>query len=318
MAATSAGGAAAGAVSASSATLSLPGAASHAASGNAGGVPAAHPAAGAAAANNAPAAPAVAARRGPLLTVPWLVGALLELVVDACLPDPLPILLAVDAIDETVLRLQQSDNRSTNNDYISQMARVRRVIFELRGMLNRKEHLLLQLLSSAVRSSYVMKHEGANAHYKVVLASLTRVSDRLDYAREALAQSHSNMVSLISTQQARSSNEMNFQMKVLNIVTVVTAPINVLTGLFGVNVSVPWQWGVQDGPGDVVPFIVISVVIVAWLAVSLPLMFWVLGVLDTGDDDNDDEDDERDDAGDAHATDADRWAYPRRALPARA
>jgi Mg2+ and Co2+ transporter CorA len=209
-------------------------------------------------------------QRGPLMTPAWLVATLMEYNVEASVPDPKHALSEVDAIDEMILTVGARDR----SDMLRRVARLRHGLSERRATLFRKEQLLLQFLASSMRSSMLMRHEGAADHYRGVLVPVTRSSERLHAAREMLQQASSTFMTQISLEQAQVSNEIDSQMRLLAQVSAICMPANILTGLFGCNFKVPYFVGSEEGAETLTPFWVMVTVMLVWMAVTISICVW--------------------------------------------
>ncbi|KAI9138501.1 cora-like Mg2+ transporter protein-domain-containing protein [Paraphysoderma sedebokerense] len=93
----------------------------------------------------------------------------------------------------------------------------------------------------------------------------------LDHHSEILNRSHSNYLAMISIELTKESFKLNNIMKKLTAVSCIVLPMNVLTGLFGMNVPIPGQ--LQDtNVHDLSWFAVITAIMVLFGAVA-----WILG-----------------------------------------
>jgi Mg2+ and Co2+ transporter CorA len=204
-------------------------------------------------------------KRRMRLTIGVIVATLIESVVTAMLPDPTACLAEVDKIDEMVL-LVSNDSR----DLLRRIARVRRILSTHRAALFRKERFLQQFTSPALRSTFI---SGLNSEqYRHTLGEVYHIAERLESARDVLTQANSNFVSHISLQTSVISNHMNKKMKALSQVATVCLPLNIITGLFGMNVQVPYN--AIDYAHTLAPFFTIAACMVAFVLVGIPFM-WV-------------------------------------------
>ena len=64
---------------------------------------------------------------------------------------------------------------------------------------------------------------------------------KLEFGREMLASLHSSYMTRISVEVAATSNRINKTMKKLTSVATIILPMTLVTGLFGMNVTVPGQ-----------------------------------------------------------------------------
>lgn len=198
------------------------------------------------------------------LTVGIILATLIESVVIACLPDPTVSLAEVDRIDEMVLLVSQDQH-----DLLRRIARIRRVLSSERSKLYRKERFLQTFITPALRASFVSA--SSSEQYRHLLGEVYHVAERLEAARDALTQANSNFVSHISLQVSQTSNHMNTKMKALSQVATICMPLNILTGLMGMNVTVPFNTTAY--PDTLVPFYVILSIMAGLLMVGIP-MIW--------------------------------------------
>jgi Mg2+ and Co2+ transporter CorA len=198
------------------------------------------------------------------LTVGSIVAHVVENMVIAGLPDPTSCLGEVDRIDEMVLLVTND-----SHDLLRRIARVRRILSAHRSSLFRKERFLKQFTSPALRATFI---SGFTAEqYRHTLGEVFHVAERLEAARDVLTQANSNFVSHISLQVAQVSNQMNFKMKALSQVATVCLPLNIITGLFGMNVTVPYNS--TDYPSTLWPFFTIVGSMICLLLMGIPFIW---------------------------------------------
>jgi Mg2+ and Co2+ transporter CorA len=209
----------------------------------------------------------------PLMSIAWLLATLLDFAVEASLPDPAAVLHEVDLVDEMVLLVVAGDQR----DLLRRIGRLRRVISAQRSALFRKERFLTQCLSPAMRTSFVARSDDASEQYRHTLAHVYRTAERIEAARDVLTQANSNFVSNISLETAQISNRMSQKVKALSQLATVCLPLTIVTGLFGMNVTVPYDTKHYD---SIAPFIVIILLLGLWLLLCAPFVrkTWQKGI----------------------------------------
>ena len=187
--------------------------------------------------------------------------------IEAVLPDIAPLLTESDAIDEMVLYVTDE-----HGDLLKRMAAVKRQISMHRAVLFRKERFLLQFLTpGAQRLRRVRAADGA---LRGTLAEVQYAMERLEAARDILSQANANLVASISLHAAIVGNQMNAQMKMLSQVATVCLPMTILTGIFGMNVTVPAQFGIEGSRWEksLFPFLCICIALAGWVVISIPFM----------------------------------------------
>ena len=208
----------------------------------------------------------VAGNNDPLMSSAWVFSTMVDYVIASFLPDPTNLLEEVDRIDEAVLFF--ASVKEDQKDLLRTMAALRKKISTIRATLFQKEKFVQQLLSPAMRTTFVSRNPRIADHYKHTISQIAHVAQRLDAARDVLSQANSNFVSGVSMEMAGASNQMNLKMHMLSQVASVCLPLNIITGLGGMNVTIPYQ---SDGPGTSLwPFWAIFCFMVAWVFLFLP------------------------------------------------
>jgi Mg2+ and Co2+ transporter CorA len=211
----------------------------------------------------------------PLMTTAWILATLLDHVVESFLPDPTRVLAEVDSVDEMVLMLGSNRGEQDRPDLLRRIALLRRRISSQRAALFRKEQFVEQLLMPAMRTTFVSRHDSVAEQYKHTLSHVGHVAERLDAARDTLNQANSNFVSGISMSMSHSSTQTNLKMQLLSQVATICLPMNLLAGIMGMNVQVPFQNNI-DGYDNLGAFWVILGIMGVWLLVMTPGLFRTL------------------------------------------
>ncbi|KXS22122.1 hypothetical protein M427DRAFT_92830 [Gonapodya prolifera JEL478] len=160
----------------------------------------------------------------------WINYALVDDVVDSFAPVVRGVEFEVESIDDLVLILTESE----------QTDMLRRI-----GHARKKLSLLLRLLSgkSDVLRTLVKRARDRFAHPEVSLY-LGDIQDHvltsmqnLDHHEKTLARSHSNYLAQISIEITQSSNKTNDVVMKMTALASILVPLNIVTGLWGMNVS---------------------------------------------------------------------------------
>ncbi len=202
-----------------------------------------------------------------LMTPAWVMSTLVDFVVESFLPDPTKVLAEVDSVDEMVL-LIAPDSHNDQADLLRRIAILRRHISSQRGNLFRKEQLVQQLLMPSMRSTFLSSSSSVVERYKHTLSQINHVAERLDAARDILNQANSNFVSGVSMSMSQASTRMNLKMQLLSQVATICLPLNLVAGIFGMNVNVPYAQA--DGYTSLTPFFVIVGCMALWLVLLSP------------------------------------------------
>lgn len=197
-------------------------------------------------------------------TADWIAYSLLDEFVDEFQVPIAEMQLEVDAIDEMVLYLT---HRELSN-MLRRIGKGRRRTTTLVRLL-RPKTLILRVLSGSRCAPRLLRPpthvylRDVNDHVQGSLAALE------EYA-ETLNRSHANYLAQISIELGEASNRLNIVMKKISAVAALFLPVSIVAGLWGMNVPVPGQSGIQSSL-DLVPFISIIGVMVA-LVIGLYLL----------------------------------------------
>lgn len=207
-------------------------------------------------------------------TVGFALATLVTFTSETMLPDPTALLSEVDCIDEMVLLI--APGTRDQPDLLRRVALLRRRISAYRARLYLKEKLLQELVTPAMRGSFVSRDTAFIIPlYKDSLDKITQVADRLDDARDILNQANLNFVTGVSMRMSQSSANMDFKMQILGQVATICLPLNLVASIFGMNCTVPFQ---SDTHPTLYAFFGVVGVMLLWcLVCSIPTIRGALG-----------------------------------------
>lgn len=96
-------------------------------------------------------------------------------------------------------------------------------------------------------------------HVVTMMTSLT-------HFEKILSRSHSNYLAQLTIDSITEGTKTNAGLSKITVFATIIVPLNVVTGLFGMNVNIPWM---NDGTGDLRAFGGIIGILVAFIAVCL-------------------------------------------------
>ncbi|KAJ9465890.1 putative metal ion transporter C17A12.14 [Diplonema papillatum] len=176
----------------------------------------------------AAASPMMAVKRPKRMRGLWLYYSMFDVLVDAMIPRVSNIYEKANEVDELILQLWGA-KEAEMDDTTRVMASTRKNINDVRRSVVAKESIIKEHRLYRV------------PQYRDVLDHVQQMMERLDSARDILAQANSNYLAGVSVQAAIGANSTNEVMKKLSILAVIFVPMTLLTSLFGMNVKVPWQ-----------------------------------------------------------------------------
>ncbi|RUS33098.1 cora-like Mg2+ transporter protein-domain-containing protein, partial [Jimgerdemannia flammicorona] len=189
------------------------------------------------------------------VTPDWINYALIDDITDSFAPLIQQIELEVDSIDDLVLLLRESEQ----SDMLRRIGHCRKKVMQLLRLLSTKADVVKGLMKRFEVANEMGLEAGAgvggssapiNAHKRAmhhnVALYLGDIQDHivtmvqnLNHYETILARSHSNYLAQISIELTQTSSVTNDVVGRLTVFATVIVPMNLVTGLFGMNVKVP-------------------------------------------------------------------------------
>ncbi|KAL7748624.1 CorA metal ion transporter [Sorochytrium milnesiophthora] len=207
-----------------------------------------------------PTRPPSVSRSSFTLSPAWLAYAILDDITDSYIPQLRTIEQEVDIIDDLVLVLRGREQ----SDMLRRIGQARKRVMQLLRLLGTK----VEVIKSLVKRVGVDKIGEDTALYMGDIQDhLITMLQNLQYYDKTLARAHSNYLAQISIEITQSSEVMNNVVAKLTIIASVVVPLNLVTGLWGMNVKVPGQ-----DAGSEMYFWCIVLAMAAFVAT---LLFWI-------------------------------------------
>ncbi|KAJ3358396.1 CorA metal ion transporter [Allomyces javanicus] len=166
------------------------------------------------------------------LTPAWISYAIIDDITDSYGPVLRLIETEVDTIDDLVLVLRGREQ----TDMLQRIGRARKQVMLMLRLLSTKADAVKALMKRVVAGddTTALYMGDIQDHVLTMLQNLT-------YYDKTLARAHSNYLAQISIEITQSNERMNNVVAKLTIVASVMVPLNLITGLWGMNVKVPGQ-----------------------------------------------------------------------------
>ncbi|CAG8524752.1 5404_t:CDS:2 [Ambispora leptoticha] len=199
------------------------------------------------------------------VTPDWISYALIDDITDLFAPIIRSIEFEVDSIDELVLILKESEQ----SDMLRRIGHCRKKVMGLLRLLGNKADVMKGLIKrcSELRWDVVISNEIVLYLGDIQDHIITMVQN-LNHYEKILSRSHSNYLAQISIEMTQANNQINDILSRLTALGTILIPMNLVTGLWGMNVEVPGQ---PDGVGDLGWFfsILTGIIIFAVIGVLL-------------------------------------------------
>ncbi|KAL1935688.1 hypothetical protein VTP01DRAFT_4828 [Rhizomucor pusillus] len=200
------------------------------------------------------------------VTPDWICYAILDDITDSFAPLIRSIEFEVDSIDELVLILRESEQ----SDMLRRIGYCRKRMMGLLRLLVTKADVVKTLKRGEARTEErtgpVLSNEVC-LYLGDVHDHILTMLQALNHYEKISSRSHSNYLAQISIEMTQTNNEMNDVLSKLTALGSVVVPMNLVTGLWGMNVLVPGQ-----NQEDLTWFFCITISILCFCVLSTLLM----------------------------------------------
>ncbi|KAJ3284470.1 CorA metal ion transporter [Borealophlyctis nickersoniae] len=195
------------------------------------------------------------------ITPDWINYALIDDITDAFMPLLRFIELEVDSIDDLVLILKESEQ----SDMLRRIGHARKKVMHLLRLLTNKADVLKTVIKRC--GERLAPESETTLYLGDIQDHVITMVQNLSHYEKTLARSHSNYLAQISIEITQASNRTNDVVMKMTAVASILVPLNIITGLWGMNVPVPgrdsegyaWFFGI------IALMAVVSAVIYVWI-----------------------------------------------------
>ncbi|ETS63640.1 hypothetical protein PaG_01939 [Moesziomyces aphidis] len=171
------------------------------------------------------------------VTSDWISYALIDDITDAFGPLIQSIEYEVDSIDELVLILKEAEQ----SDMLRRIGTCRKKVMGLLRLMGNKADVVKGLAKRCNENWSVAPKSDIGLYLSDIQDHLITMTQNLNHYEKILSRSHSNYLAQISIEMTDANNQINDVLSKLTALGTVIVPMNVITGLWGMNVNVPGQ-----------------------------------------------------------------------------
>lgn len=171
------------------------------------------------------------------MTSDWISYALIDDITDAFGPLIQSIEYEVDSIDELVLILKEVEQ----SDMLRRIGTCRKKVMGLLRLMGNKADVVKGLAKRCNENWSVAPKSDIGLYLSDVQDHLITMTQSLNHYEKILSRSHSNYLAQISIEMTEANNQINDVLSKLTALGTVLVPMNLVTGLWGMNVHVPGQ-----------------------------------------------------------------------------
>ncbi|KAL0093446.1 hypothetical protein F4703DRAFT_1730593, partial [Phycomyces blakesleeanus] len=175
------------------------------------------------------------------VTPDWICYGILDDITDSFAPLIYAVEFEVDSIDELVLILKESEQ----SDMLRRIGYCRKKMMGLLRLLVTKADVLKTMIKRGEAWMAVVNNISLSI---ISLDHLITMLQSLNHYEKISSRSHSNYLAQISIEMTQTNNEINDVLSKLTALGSIIIPMNLVTGLWGMNVQVPGQAQVRYRP----------------------------------------------------------------------
>ncbi|PHH59661.1 hypothetical protein CDD81_2784 [Ophiocordyceps australis] len=179
------------------------------------------------------------------LSSDWICYALIDNIVDCFAPVIRTIELEADAIEDEVFVMRQDDS----SKFLRSIGRVRKNCMALMRLLGGKADVLRGFTKRCNENYQVTPHMDIGMYLGDIQDHVVTMATNLGHFEKMLSRAHSNYLATLSINNISQGTDTNRVLSKITFLASVLVPLNLVSGVFGMNVTVPFE-----GSGRLEPF----------------------------------------------------------------
>lgn len=169
----------------------------------------------------------------------WICYALIDDIVDSFAPVLRSIEHETDAIEDQVFIARIEDSR----EILRAIGDCRKKVMQLLRLLGGKADVIKGFAKRCNESYSVAPRGDVGLYLSDIQDHVVTMMSNLGHFEKMLSRSHSNYLAQISVDQVIQGNQSNVTLGKVTVIATILVPLNLICGLFGMNVRVPGQDG---------------------------------------------------------------------------
>ncbi|KAK0324746.1 hypothetical protein LTR82_004451 [Friedmanniomyces endolithicus] len=169
------------------------------------------------------------------LSADWICYALIDEIVDEFAPVLRALERETDAIEDGVFTARLEDSRAT----LEQIADCRKKVMSLIRLLGGKADVIRGFAKKCNEAYTVAPRQDVGMYLSNVQDHVVTMMSNLGHFEKMLGRSHSNHLSQISLAHIEQGSRANALLGKITVFATILVPLNLIAGLFGMNVPVP-------------------------------------------------------------------------------
>ncbi|CAN8096883.1 unnamed protein product [Discula destructiva] len=200
------------------------------------------------------------------LSSDWICYAIIDNIVDNFGPAINECQNAADMLDDDVYRARPDDE--DHYPFLPRLGHIRKNIMGLMRLLGGKADVLKGFTKRCNENYQVTPRMEVGLYLGDIQDHVVTMMNTLGHLERMLSRAHSNYLAQLSIDSITQGTRANKVLSKITFLASIIVPLNVITGLFGMNVTVPWSSAHTD---SLAPFFGIVAVLVAFSALCILL-----------------------------------------------
>jgi magnesium transporter len=169
------------------------------------------------------------------LNADWICYALIDDIVDSFMPVIRDIEMEVDVIEDDIFKARDEDARPL----LQKIAESRKKAMSLLRILGSKPDVIKGFAKRCNEGYAAAPSTNVGLYLSDIQDHILTYRDNLTYSEQLLSRLHNNFLAQLNVEHIASGNKVNKLLGKVTLVATILVPLNVVTGLFGMNVPVP-------------------------------------------------------------------------------
>lgn len=169
------------------------------------------------------------------LSADWICYALIDEIVDSFAPVLRELERETDTIEDSVFTARFEDSRAT----LKQIGECRKMVMALIRLLGGKADVIRSFAKKCNEAYAVAPRGDVGLYLSDVQDHVVTMMSNLGHYEKMLSRSHSNHLSQISLSHIEQGSRANELLGKITVFATILVPLNLVAGLFGMNVNVP-------------------------------------------------------------------------------
>src|ERR1700760_960683 len=172
-----------------------------------------------------------------VITTDWVAYALIDDIVDGFMPVINEVDKEVDTIEDQVYVAREEDARHV----LAQIGECRKKVMSLLRLLGTKSDVIKGFAKRCNPHYSVAPTGDVGMYLSDIQDHIVTMRDNLTHSENLLSRIHTNFLAQVNIDNINSGNKTNRMLGKVTLIATILVPMNLITGLFGMNVTVPWK-----------------------------------------------------------------------------